>query len=130
MDCREMNTQLSLTLLQDNKCYARSFVGTFIRRHHFKHCPVSGTLKKQPHMFLGTAKHYYLRRHSLYPPFPSICQRNDILSGFAFCATLPGLSTSMPAFQAKPFRRTPTASSSLGERLGALYRSKLKRYPF
>jgi cytochrome c oxidase assembly protein subunit 16 len=36
----------------------------------------------------------------------------------------------MPAFQAKPFRRAPTASSSLGERLGALYRSKLQRYPF
>lgn len=36
----------------------------------------------------------------------------------------------MPAFQAKPFRRAPTASSSLRERLGALYRSKLQRYPF
>lgn len=36
----------------------------------------------------------------------------------------------MPAFQAKPFRRTPTASSSFGERVGAIYRSKLPRHPF
>ncbi|CRG91486.1 Cytochrome c oxidase assembly protein cox16, mitochondrial [Talaromyces islandicus] len=36
----------------------------------------------------------------------------------------------MPTFQSKPFRRTPTASSTLGERLGALYRSKLTRHPF
>lgn len=36
----------------------------------------------------------------------------------------------MPVFQSKTFRRTTTASSSLGERLGALYRSKLPRHPF
>ncbi|KAJ9194333.1 cytochrome c oxidase assembly protein cox16, mitochondrial [Paecilomyces variotii] len=36
----------------------------------------------------------------------------------------------MPAFQSKRFRRTTTASSSLGERLGALYRSKLPKHPF
>lgn len=36
----------------------------------------------------------------------------------------------MPTFQSKTFRRTPTASSTLGERLGAIYRSKLTRHPF
>lgn len=36
----------------------------------------------------------------------------------------------MPTFQSKTFRRTTTASSSLGERLGALYRAKLPRHPF
>lgn len=36
----------------------------------------------------------------------------------------------MPAFQAKTFRRTPTASSPLGERIGAAYRSRLSRHPF
>lgn len=36
----------------------------------------------------------------------------------------------MPAFQAKTFRRTTTASSPLGERIGAAYRTKLPRHPF
>ncbi|KAL1963297.1 hypothetical protein VTN77DRAFT_8520 [Rasamsonia byssochlamydoides] len=36
----------------------------------------------------------------------------------------------MPVFPSKPFRRTPTASSSLGERLGALYRANLPKHPF
>ncbi|GAD94875.1 cytochrome c oxidase-assembly factor cox16, mitochondrial precursor [Paecilomyces variotii No. 5] len=36
----------------------------------------------------------------------------------------------MPTFQSKTFRRTTTASSSLGERLGALYRAKLPKHPF
>lgn len=36
----------------------------------------------------------------------------------------------MPAFQAKTFRRTPTASSPLGERIGAAYRARLSRHPF
>lgn len=36
----------------------------------------------------------------------------------------------MPAFQSKTFRRAKTASSSLGERLGALYRTRLPRHPF
>lgn len=36
----------------------------------------------------------------------------------------------MPAFQSKTFRRATTASSSLGERLGALYRARLTRHPF
>jgi len=36
----------------------------------------------------------------------------------------------MPAFQSKPFRRATTASSSLGERIGALYRARLSRHPF
>ncbi|KAI9933386.1 hypothetical protein ASPWEDRAFT_43190 [Aspergillus wentii DTO 134E9] len=36
----------------------------------------------------------------------------------------------MPVFQAKTFRRTTTASSSLGERIGAVYRSKLPSHPF
>jgi len=36
----------------------------------------------------------------------------------------------MPSFQAKPFRRTRTASSSVGERFGAIYRSKLPKHPF
>lgn len=36
----------------------------------------------------------------------------------------------MPAFQSKTFRRAPTASSALGERIGAIYRSKLPRHPF
>lgn len=36
----------------------------------------------------------------------------------------------MPAFQSKTFRRTTTASSTLGERLGTFYRAKLMRHPF
>lgn len=36
----------------------------------------------------------------------------------------------MPAFGSKTFRRATTASSSLGERLGAIYRSRLPRHPF
>lgn len=36
----------------------------------------------------------------------------------------------MPAFQSKTFRRATTASSSLGERLGAFYRARLSRHPF
>lgn len=36
----------------------------------------------------------------------------------------------MPAFQSKTFHRATTASSSLGERLGALYRARLPRHPF
>ncbi|KAH8690972.1 cytochrome c oxidase assembly protein cox16 mitochondrial precursor [Talaromyces proteolyticus] len=36
----------------------------------------------------------------------------------------------MPAFQSKPFRRATTASSTLGERLGAIYRARLPRHPF
>lgn len=36
----------------------------------------------------------------------------------------------MPAFQTKTFRRTPTASSPLGERIGAAYRANLSRHPF
>ncbi|KAL1997684.1 hypothetical protein VTN02DRAFT_1098 [Thermoascus thermophilus] len=36
----------------------------------------------------------------------------------------------MPVFQAKPYRRAPTASSSLGERIGALYRANLAKHPF
>lgn len=36
----------------------------------------------------------------------------------------------MPVFQSKQFRRTTTASSSLGELLGAYYRSFLPRHPF
>lgn len=36
----------------------------------------------------------------------------------------------MPTFQSKTFRREPTASSSLRERLGALYRARLSRHPF
>lgn len=36
----------------------------------------------------------------------------------------------MAVFPSKRFRRTTTASSSLGERLGALYRANLPRHPF
>lgn len=36
----------------------------------------------------------------------------------------------MPAFQSKTFRRATTASSTFGERLGALYRTRLSRHPF
>lgn len=36
----------------------------------------------------------------------------------------------MPAFQSKTFRRATTASSSLGERIGALYRARLSQHPF
>lgn len=36
----------------------------------------------------------------------------------------------MPAFQTKTFRRATTASSTVGERLGAIYRSRLPRHPF
>lgn len=36
----------------------------------------------------------------------------------------------MPTFQSKTFRRTTTASSSFGERLGAFYRARLTRHPF
>jgi cytochrome c oxidase assembly protein subunit 16 len=36
----------------------------------------------------------------------------------------------MPAFQSKRFRRTTTATSNLGERLGAYYRLILPKYPF
>ncbi|KAJ5892974.1 Cytochrome c oxidase assembly protein cox16 [Penicillium tannophilum] len=36
----------------------------------------------------------------------------------------------MPAFQSKTFRRATSASSTLGERLGALYRARLPRHPF
>ncbi|KAJ6018082.1 Cytochrome c oxidase assembly protein cox16 [Penicillium sp. IBT 35674x] len=36
----------------------------------------------------------------------------------------------MPAFQSKTFRRTTSASSTLGEKFGALYRARLPRHPF
>ena len=36
----------------------------------------------------------------------------------------------MPTFQSKTFRRATTASSSLGEKLGAIYRARLPRHPF
>ncbi|KAJ5770790.1 uncharacterized protein N7511_002841 [Penicillium nucicola] len=36
----------------------------------------------------------------------------------------------MPTFQSKTFRRAATESSSLGERIGALYRARLARHPF
>ena len=36
----------------------------------------------------------------------------------------------MPTFQSKTFRRETTTSSSLGERLGAVYRARLPRHPF
>lgn len=36
----------------------------------------------------------------------------------------------MPTFQSKTFRRATTASSSLGEKLGAVYRARLPRHPF
>lgn len=36
----------------------------------------------------------------------------------------------MPTFQSKTYRRATTASSSLGERLGAFYRARLARHPF
>lgn len=36
----------------------------------------------------------------------------------------------MPVFQTKSFRRDPSSSSTLGERVGAIYRSKLPRHPF
>lgn len=36
----------------------------------------------------------------------------------------------MPAFQSKTFHRATTASSSLRDRLGALYRARLSRHPF
>ncbi|KAJ5201603.1 Cytochrome c oxidase assembly protein cox16 [Penicillium cinerascens] len=36
----------------------------------------------------------------------------------------------MPAFQSKTFRRATTATSTLGERIGALYRARLSRHPF
>ncbi|KAJ5565253.1 Cytochrome c oxidase assembly protein cox16 [Penicillium frequentans] len=36
----------------------------------------------------------------------------------------------MPAFQSKTFRRATSASSTLGEKLGALYRARLPRHPF
>ncbi|KAJ5273957.1 Cytochrome c oxidase assembly protein cox16 [Penicillium angulare] len=36
----------------------------------------------------------------------------------------------MPAFQSKTFRRATNASSTLGEKLGALYRARLSRHPF
>lgn len=36
----------------------------------------------------------------------------------------------MPAFQSKTFRRETTASSSIRERLGAVYRARLPRHPF
>ncbi|RAO73798.1 uncharacterized protein BHQ10_009810 [Talaromyces amestolkiae] len=36
----------------------------------------------------------------------------------------------MPAFGSKTFRRSTTASSTLGERLGTIYRAKLPRHPF
>lgn len=36
----------------------------------------------------------------------------------------------MPAFGSKTFRRATTASSTLGERLGTIYRAKLPRHPF
>lgn len=36
----------------------------------------------------------------------------------------------MPVFQTKTFRRATTASSSLGERLGAVYRATLPKHPF
>jgi cytochrome c oxidase assembly protein subunit 16 len=39
-------------------------------------------------------------------------------------------AANMPSFQAKPFRRDPTASSTLGERVGASYRSRLPKRPF
>lgn len=40
------------------------------------------------------------------------------------------IDTNMPVFQSKPFRRTPTASSTLGERIGASYRARLSKHPF
>ncbi|GES60535.1 cytochrome c oxidase assembly protein cox16, mitochondrial [Aspergillus terreus] len=36
----------------------------------------------------------------------------------------------MPAFQTKTFRRATTASSTLGERIGAAYRATLPKHPF
>lgn len=36
----------------------------------------------------------------------------------------------MAVFQSKTFRRSTTASSSLGERIGAAYRARLPRHPF
>jgi cytochrome c oxidase assembly protein subunit 16 len=36
----------------------------------------------------------------------------------------------MPAFGSKTFRRATTASSTLGERLGTIYRATLPRHPF
>ncbi|KAL4956184.1 cytochrome c oxidase assembly protein COX16-domain-containing protein [Aspergillus filifer] len=36
----------------------------------------------------------------------------------------------MPAFQSKTFRRATTASSTLGEKLGEAYRTRLSRHPF
>ncbi|CAK41810.1 cytochrome c oxidase assembly protein COX16 [Aspergillus niger CBS 101883] len=36
----------------------------------------------------------------------------------------------MPVFQAKTFRRATTASSTLGERIGAAYRAHLTKRPF
>ncbi|PGG96177.1 cytochrome c oxidase assembly protein COX16, mitochondrial [Blastomyces parvus] len=36
----------------------------------------------------------------------------------------------MPPFQAKRFRPTTTSASTLGERLGAMYRANLKKHPF
>lgn len=36
----------------------------------------------------------------------------------------------MPIFPSKTFRRTTTASSTLGERVGAIYRAKLPKHPF
>ncbi|KAL2866813.1 cytochrome c oxidase assembly protein COX16 [Aspergillus lucknowensis] len=36
----------------------------------------------------------------------------------------------MPAFQAKTFRRATTVSSSLGEKIGEAYRSRLPKHPF
>lgn len=36
----------------------------------------------------------------------------------------------MPPFHTKTFRRTTTASSTLGERIGAIYRASLPRHPF
>lgn len=36
----------------------------------------------------------------------------------------------MPAFGSKTFRRATTASSTLGERLGTIYRAKLPKHPF
>ncbi|PKX99903.1 cytochrome c oxidase-assembly factor cox16 [Aspergillus campestris IBT 28561] len=36
----------------------------------------------------------------------------------------------MAVFQSKTFRRATTASSSLGERIGAAYRARLPRHPF
>ncbi|PYH97762.1 cytochrome c oxidase assembly protein cox16 [Aspergillus ellipticus CBS 707.79] len=36
----------------------------------------------------------------------------------------------MPVFQAKTFRRATSASSTIGERIGAAYRNCLPRHPF